>query len=87
MTGSVELGGKTYNAAATDALVIKLAADGSVLWGAAYGSGNIQVMAGLAAGSAGTIFSTGSFGGDLDFGGNKMTSKGSSDIFLVQFEP
>ena len=67
--------------------VAKLDTDGNLLWAhgpdAGYNSSGYQV----AADNAGNCYVTGSFYGTNTFGGIRLVSRGSSDAFLLKYDP
>jgi len=67
--------------------IAKLDASGNVLWAhgpdAGYNSSGYQV----AADNAGNCYVTGSFYGTNTFGGIRLVSRGSSDAFLLKYDP
>lgn len=70
-----------------DAFVVKLAADGSVVWAKAYGDATgPQQGAGIAAAPNGDVLVAGSFSGSIDLGSGPLTSAGGADIFVARLD-
>ena len=73
---------------AVDVFVAKLDAAGGHVWSKAYGEGPAaQWGRFIGADPLGNVLVTGSFLGDIDFGGGTLTSKGDEDLFVVKLDP
>lgn len=74
-----------------DIFVIKLNAAGNYVWGKKIGGGVIGVAYSIAVDATGNVFTTGEFGGSVDFdpGPNSqvLTSLGQNDIFVSKLDP
>lgn len=69
-----------------DILVVKVAADGTTVWGQRFGNSNDQDGRAIAALPDGSCWITGEFGGMVDFGNGTLTAS-SDDIFLAKLAP
>jgi hypothetical protein len=86
--GSIDLGGTPLLAqGSTDVFVAKLDAGGAHLWSFAFGDELGQQAYGLAVRSDGYVVVSGSFEGEIDFGGDPLVSAGDSDGFVVALDP
>lgn len=86
MTGSIDFGGGTLTSAGgDDAFIAKYSPLGVHVWSARFGDVNQQQIKDVAADSAGNVYFTGNFTGQVDFGGGTMTSLGSNDSMLVKY--
>jgi hypothetical protein len=86
--GSVDFGGGALTSAGgQDVFVAAFDATNQHVFSKGFGGAGDQVGAGIAAGPAGTMVVTGSFGGDLSFGGMPFTSAGLDDVFVAKLGP
>ncbi|MCG8422447.1 MAG: SBBP repeat-containing protein [Proteobacteria bacterium] len=87
-TGQIAFGGPTLQARGNrDLALVKLDGQGRHIWSRRYGSLFDELGLGLAVDPAGNIAITGSFDNEIDFGGDKLSSQGESDIFVARFDP
>ncbi|MFO0587288.1 MAG: nucleotide-binding protein [Polyangiaceae bacterium] len=85
---SIDLGGGLLaSAGGSDVFVAKLGPDGVHQWSHRYGDGTAQQGQGVAFDNAGNIVVSGVFSGTIDFGVQKLTSAGASDVYLVKLGP
>jgi hypothetical protein len=85
--GTVDFGGGPLTSAGlSDIFVAKFASDGSHLWSQRFGDAAEQEAIGIAVDTAGSVFFTGFFIDETDFGGGPLTSAGSLDVFLVKLD-
>ncbi len=86
--GTGTFGGVTLTSAgSSDAFLAKYAPDGTVLWAQRGGSDQGDLGYGVAATPEGAAHISGSFRGVAQFGGLAVQSAGSSDVFVVQYDP
>lgn len=88
--GSLDLGGGPLPATAMqNAFVAKLDPSGQHLWSKSYGAvgGYVSAANGVAAGPGGEVLVTGSFEGNVDFGGGVLLNPSQSNVFLVELDP
>ena len=75
----------------TDAFVVKLADDGSLIWAVSFGGTETTQSRDVAIDSRGDIYVIGSFQGQTDFdpgpADRSIASHGSTDIFLLRLDP
>jgi len=87
--GTVDFGGGNLVAANADIFVLKLDSAGNYVWQKQLtGTGNDLAYA-ISVNSSGTFVISGefgSFGGGVNFGGGVLTSAGSSDIFVAEYD-
>ncbi len=82
--GTVDFGGgNLVSAGSTDVVVVKLDGLGAHVWSRRAGDVGAQIAAGVAADAGGALV-TGTFAGNIDFGGGSMASAGGNDVFLVK---
>lgn len=67
-----------------DIFIAKLNADGTFEWANKAGGLNAEYGKGIKALNDGTSYVTGTFSGVSDFGGIKLTSNGSEDVFITK---
>ena len=70
-----------------DLALVKLDSGGKHLWSRRFGSPFNELGLGLAVDPAGNIALTGSFDNEITFGGDKLTSRGESDVFVAKLTP
>ncbi|KYG02880.1 hypothetical protein BE21_54050 [Sorangium cellulosum] len=86
-SGSLDLGaGALRGAGGYDIFLAKLDAGGNTRWSRRFGDAAEQIAYGLGLDAEGNIFLVGSFEGAIDLGGERLTSAGSSDIFVARFD-
>jgi hypothetical protein len=87
-SGTLSFGGSTLTSAgATDIFVAKFDASGTHLYSKSFGSTADDEATGVGVDVSGNIYLQGSFSGSVSFGGSTLTAKGTSDIFVVSFDP
>lgn len=71
-----------------DAFVVKLDKDGNLAWSKSFGGAatSEQRAYGVAADGAGNVLLTGTFKGDVTFGGSTLTSAGEQDLFVAKLD-
>jgi hypothetical protein len=85
-SGTIDFGGMPLVAAgSSDIFVAKFDTFGNPIWSERFGGASIQEPTSLAIDAAGNIVITGTFHGELDFGGGTLQSAGMGDIFVVKF--
>lgn len=85
--GTVDVGGgPVASAGGTDTLIVKYAADSTLLWTRRIGSTGDDAALGLAVDPGGDVVVTGRFGWTVDFGGPILTAYGvSADMFVARY--
>jgi len=77
------------NSGSQDIYLSRFDTAGNFIWGRSWGGTQADQLYAIAVNSSGTVFTTGSFGGNVDFdpgGGTDMhASNGSGDVFLTKF--
>jgi hypothetical protein len=87
-SGAVDFGGGIMTSAGLlDIFVVKFGPDGLFVWGRRFGDATDQTCSCVAVDRAGSVTLAGSFTGSVNFGGGLLTSAGSTDIYLVTFDP
>lgn len=85
--GEIDFGlGALVSAGSTDIFVVKLDPSGTPIWNKRFGDAADQVVFKLEIDSSNNIVITGNFAGSVDFGGGTLTSAGSADGYLAQFD-
>ncbi|KFE61073.1 hypothetical protein [Hyalangium minutum] len=85
LTGAADLEGARTGAGGPDCFVAKLkGADGQVQWVRRFGGAGGSDCRSAAYDSAGDVFVTGRFDGEVDLGFGPRTSAGLNDLFLVK---
>jgi len=83
-SGTVDLGGDPLvSAGLADIFVARFASDGSHLWSKGFGGTSNDRGLGIAVHGSDLVL-TGHFGATVDFGGEPLTSAGSSDILVAK---
>lgn len=59
--------------------------DGKTIWYKSTSGGGKDAAYGICADKSGNVYVTGDFQGSISFGGISLSSKGSSDVFLVKY--
>ena len=86
--GAVNLGGKPLNGEGLeDIFVAKLDTTGSHIWSRRFGDSYQDTVQDLAVASSGAVSLVGSFWGDVDFGGETLSSAGDWDVFAASLAP
>src|SRR5262249_4366603 len=86
-TGDIDFGGKVLpNPNGDNVFVAKLDPSGGHIWSRSYGDDNPQHAKGIAVDGSGRAVVTGNFNGSIDFGGGKMPSAGSVDMYLAKLD-
>jgi hypothetical protein len=86
--GEFDFGNGTYaSAGLRDIFVLKLDPCGNLLWSKQIGNALDNAYEALAVDKTGKVYVGGRFEGTIDFGGGPLTSAGSTDIFVVAYEP
>lgn len=83
--GSVTFGGTTHTHAGTwsDVYLVKLDANGEVLWSKSFGNSNQTTASALAIDGTGNVIIVGSGNGDIDFGGGAIAM--NYNMFIAKF--
>jgi hypothetical protein len=87
---TINLGGSllsSVSSGTTDVFVAKYSPAGAHLWSERFGGTSSDYGTAMAARSTGHLVVTGMFNGVADFGGQSVTSAGSSDAFVLQLDP
>lgn len=84
ITGQVTIPNVTKGGA--DIYIAKLDNQGKILWFRTAGSSSSEEGKGIAVDSKGNIYVTGRFYSSVVFGSTTLTSKGSSDVFVVKYD-
>ena len=85
--GSVDFGaGDLTSAGGMDIYLAKFNSSGTHLWSHRFGDSSMDRAAGIAVDESGNVVITGFFQGTVDFGGGDLTSAGSFDIYLSEFD-
>jgi hypothetical protein len=83
--GGVDFGtGLLTSAGGNDAFVARYDVNGNALWSKRWGGAGDDRATGLAVDSLGNVIATGTFTGDVSFGGPTLSNPGGADIFLVK---
>lgn len=86
-TGAVDFGGGTLvSAGGDDGFIVKYSSLGLHLWSKRVGDASAQSIKDIAVNANNELFITGSFNGQVDFGGGPMTSFGANDAMLVKLD-
>ncbi len=81
------VGGPTLTASNSgNGYIVKLDALGNHVWSKLVPGTPSSTVNAVAADNAGRVYATGSFQGSTDLGGGMLTSAGSTDVFLVQYD-
>jgi hypothetical protein len=78
-------GGLLVSAGATDVALTKLNPGGNHLYSKIFGGAGVDTAGEIASDSKGNIVLTGSFSGNITFGGASLVSTGGNDVFAVRF--
>lgn len=86
-TGTVDFGGGALTSAGNDdGFIVKYSALGLHVWSKRYGDATAQNFKDVATNANNDIFVTGSFNGQIDFGGGPITSFGAADAMLAKLD-
>lgn len=85
--GTVDFGGGTLTSGGGDDIFMaKFTPDGTHLWSNRFGDTSAQYANDIAVDASGNVTIAGYLDGSADFGGGLLTSAGSIDIFVAQFD-
>ncbi|MFO0755863.1 MAG: nucleotide-binding protein [Byssovorax sp.] len=88
LAGGADFGGGVIaSAGSNDVYVAKLNGLGNHLWSKRFGDVSAQSGTGLSFDGDGNLIVVGDEVGTVNFGGGPLTSAGSTDIFIVKFDP
>lgn len=89
--GSVDFGGGTLTSANNfpDIFIAKFSASGAHQWSKRFGTtaSLTETGRGITTDSGGNVLFTGTFAGNVDFGGGPLINTGSANIFIVKYSP
>jgi hypothetical protein len=87
-SGSIDFGGGPITSNGDDVFVAKYDDNGNHLWSSGYGDGQPDNVGGIACDAAGNIIITGSFLGQLGFGGALLNASGNqfSDVYVAKLD-
>jgi hypothetical protein len=74
------------SAGARDAFLAKYSSTGALLWAHRFGGSGTDLADAIARDSSGNLYIAGSFQNSVTFGSTTLTSKGSSDVFVVKLD-
>jgi hypothetical protein len=80
-------GGALTSAGSSDIFLAGFTQTGVYSWSEGFGDTSFDDGHGLAADPAGNLYATGTFSGQVDFGGGVLTSAGSGDGYLIKLSP
>lgn len=85
--GQVNLGKKTYNSSGGDDIFLaSFSRDGSLNWAQQFGGPGLDNTFDLTTDGSGNIYLSGWFSGVVDFGGQTLSSRGATDMFVAKFD-
>lgn len=87
VSGSINFGATTLTSAgSSDVFVAKFNPAGQLLWAKSFGDAEIQSASSVGVDSSGNVYLTGSFRGNINFGGGSLSAAGSLfvDIYLAK---
>jgi hypothetical protein len=79
-------GGPLTSVGSSDIFVAKYDPAGNHVWSYSYGGSSYDAGEDIAVDGADNVVVTGNFGGTVDFGGGLLTSAGSGDIFVAEYD-
>jgi hypothetical protein len=79
-------GGEIESNGNRDIALAKLTPNGDQIWAKQFGNDMDELAVGMAVDPAGNIAVTGAFDDAVSFGGDKLTSIGSADIFVARYD-
>ena len=86
--GEIDLGGGTVTSSGTyDAYLAAMSSNGQHLWSGGFGGSGLEFIRGLALGPAGEVSVVGYANGTVWFGGARLPSRGSTDMFVFTVGP
>ena len=80
-------GGALATRGAVDAIVASFAPSGVHRWSHSFGASGFDSATGVAVAPDGTAWFTGTFSGATDFGNGMLTPVGTSDVFVLRYDP
>jgi hypothetical protein len=89
-SGTVNFGGGEFSnppPAYASIFIAKLDAMGTHVFSKAFGDESVQNIESVAVDACGDVFATGSFNGNVDFGGGPLTAVGLGDMYLAKLGP
>ena len=87
LNGSADFGGGVMTSAGgSDVFLVSLDAAGTFAWGKRFGDSVSQQVSGVAVGPQGRVVISGTTPGAIDFGGGALTSAGSTDAYVAEFD-
>ena len=85
-SGTANFGGASLNSAGSnDIFLAKYTPSGQHLWSKRLGGSGDDQIQGLTVNANGDILMTGNFSGSANFGGQNLSSAGSTDIFVAKY--
>lgn len=87
-SGTVDFGGGPLTSNDDDIFIAKLSSSGQYLWAKRFGDAALQGVSGIAFDASSNLVVTGSFVGNLDFGGGVLDAAGSqfSDVYVAKLD-
>ncbi|HEX5130965.1 MAG TPA: FlgD immunoglobulin-like domain containing protein [Candidatus Krumholzibacteria bacterium] len=82
--GTLSTGGPPLTASGVDVFVLKLTADGTLVWARRFGNASLQFAYGVAIDRNGDIVLAGILTATIDFGGGLIRSNGATDAFIAR---
>jgi hypothetical protein len=83
--GQIDLGGAFMSAGDDDIFVMKLSAEGNILWGKTFGAAAKDQGHGVAVDSAGDVTLVGYASASLNFGSGPLSHAGGVDLFIAKW--
>ena len=80
-------GGPVAGNGALDAIVVKLDANGGLVWAKRFGDGANQFAADVQIDAGNNVIVTGGFESNVNFGGGNLTAQGPIDAFVAKLTP
>jgi hypothetical protein len=71
----------------SDIFVTKYTSDGTLIWTKSAGGNGMDICKSVSTDPSGNVYITGSFSSTFTIGSTTLTSAGSSDAFLVKYDP
>jgi hypothetical protein len=86
-TGTVDFGGSALTSinGSSDIFIMKLSSAGVHQWSSRFGSGGSDSAYGVAVGNSGSVVMTGSYLGNVTFGGGYLNTGGQTNTFIAKF--
>lgn len=87
-TGTIDFGGGPLDSNGNDIFIVKLSSTGQYLWAKRFGDADLQGVSGIAFDASSNLVVTGSFVGNLDFGGGALDATGSqfTDVYVAKLD-